>query len=218
VTTVEIKDIIALVLSGVSVIVSAYTFWLVQFNRGKLQMTRPTYICMKRDTGPNWPKLFIRTCLYSTGAKGMAVENLFLRVHKDGRSYLFDFWGHTESGHLTIGSGLFVGPTGTANDHHFNLRGARDALLYESGTYMVEIFATVAGRGSRKLTEIEFDIHGEQAAELVQIPSRQLDLYWNADQGRYVGEIRYRESTHPSLLQPMSSETLAAPSSSDPAW
>jgi hypothetical protein len=162
-------------------------------------MTRPTYVCLKRDAGPNWPKLFIRTCLYSTGAKGMAVENLFLRVHKDGRSYLFDFWGHTDSGHLTLGSGLFVGPTGVANDHHFNLRGAPDALLYESGTYRVEIFATVAGRGNRKLTEIEFDIGGEQAAELIQIPTRQLDLYWNADRRQYIGEVRLRESALPRL-------------------
>ncbi|MET3448167.1 hypothetical protein [Ralstonia sp. 1138] len=193
----ELKDIFSLVFSGASVATSAYTFWLVQFNRGKLKMTRPTYICLKRDAGPNWPKLFIRTCLYSTGAKGMAIENLFLRVHKDGQSYLFDFWGHTDGGRLTIGSGLFVGPTGVANDHHFNLRGAPDALLYTAGTYRVEIFATVAGRKSRKISDVEFDIDGHQSAELVQIPSRQLDLYWNADQGQYVGEIRLGEPTPP---------------------
>lgn len=191
----EFKDAISLLLSGVSVVISAYTFWLVQFNRGKLKMTRPTYVCLKRDAGLNWPKLFIRTCLYSTGAKGRAVENLFLRVHKDGLSYLFDFWGHTESGRLTVGSGLFVGPMGTANDHHFNLRGAPDTLLFASGRYRVEIFATVVGKGSGKIGEIEFDIDGQQAAELIQIPSRQLDLYWGADEGRYVGDVRPPEST-----------------------
>lgn len=195
----ELKDIIALVLSGASGVISAYTFWLVQFNRGKLKMTRPTYACLKRDAGPNWPKLFIRTCLYSTGAKGMAVENLFLRVHKDGQTHLFDFWGHTESGRLTIGSGLFVGPTGVANDHHFNLRGAPDMLMFESGAYRIEIFATVAGKRSRKVSEIEFNISGGQAAELIQIPSRQLDLYWKEDQGRYIGEI-WGENQHSSTL------------------
>ena len=178
----EFKDAISLLFSGVSVVISLYTFWLVQFNRGRLKMTRPTYACLKRDAGPNWPKLFIRTCLYSTGTKGRAVENLFLRVHRDGFSYLFDFWGHTDSGRLTIGSGLFVGPTGTANDHHFNLRGAPDTLLFIAGTYRVEIFATVVGRGSRKIGEFEFDINGQQAAELIQIPSRQLDLYWSENQ------------------------------------
>ncbi|WP_226382993.1 MULTISPECIES: hypothetical protein [Burkholderia] len=188
----ELKDIFTLVLSGVSVVVSAYTFWLVQFNRGKLKMTRPTYVCLKRDAGPNWPKLFIRTCLYSTGTKGMAVENLFLHVHKDGQIYRFNLWGHTDSGRLTIGSGLFVGPTGIASDHHFNLRGAPDTLLYGMGTYKVEIFAAVAGRRGTKISEIEFDITGQQSAELVRIPSQQLDLYWNAEQERYDGEIRLR--------------------------
>jgi len=200
----EFKDAISLLFSGVSLVISFYTFWLVQFNRGKLKMTRPNYICLKRDAGPNWPKLFIRTCLYSTGAKGIAVENLFLRVHKDEVSYLFDFWGHTDSGHLTIGSGLFVGPMGTANDHHFNLRGAPDSLIFAAGTYEVEIFATVVGRESRKIGEIEFDITGYQAPELIQIPDRQLDLYWSTDEREYLGEVRSQESTVGSLQKTIS--------------
>ena len=100
-TGIDVKDIVSLVLSAASVVISAYTFWLVQFNRGRLMMTRPTYICLRRDVGPNWPKIFIRTCLYSTGAKGMAVKNLYLRVHQPhDREFIFDFWGHTDSGRL----------------------------------------------------------------------------------------------------------------------
>lgn len=186
----EFKDVISLLLSGVSVVVSAYTFWLVQFNRGTLKMTRPMYVCLKRDSGPDWPKLFIRTCLYSTGIKGLAVENIFLRVYKNGQSYLFDYWGHTDSGRLTIGSGLFVGPTGTTNDHHFNLREKSGALLFVAGAYKVELFATVVGKKSQKIGDIEFEIDNQQAAELIQIPSRQLDLYWSADDECYVGDVR----------------------------
>lgn len=188
-----LKDVISLLLSGASFVVSVYTFWLVQFNSGTLKMTRPTYVCLKRDAGSNWPKLFIRSCLYSTGAKGVAVENLFVRAYKDGQSYLFDYWGHTESGRMTIGSGLFVGPTGTTNDHHFNLRGKPNTLLFASGTYKIDIFATVVGKKSQKIGDIEFDIDGQQSAELIQIPSRQLDLYWSADEEHYIGDVRQPE-------------------------
>jgi hypothetical protein len=161
-------------------------------------MTRPTYLCLKRDPGTNWPKFFMRTFMYSTGAKGLAVENLFLRVRKDDESYRFDFWDHSESGKLTVGSGLFVGPTGVVADHHFNLRGSPDTLLFAAGTYTVEVFAVlIRGRffgrgGNPMLTEIEFDIDGQQSAELIQILSRELHLYWDADERRYVGEIRIR--------------------------
>lgn len=196
------KDIVSLVLSAASVVISAYTFWLVQFNRGRLMMTRPTYICFRRDIGPNWPKIFIRTCLYSTGAKGMAVENLYLRVHQHhDREFIFDFWGHTDSGRLTIGSGLYVGPTGVASDHHFNFRGDPALFLPEPGTYRVEVFATVAGKRPKQISEIKFDINGDQSAEMVQILDRQLDLCWDAVQGKFVGEIR-RETSVPVRSSP----------------
>ncbi|WP_321890717.1 hypothetical protein [Paraburkholderia tropica] len=186
------KDAISLVLSAISVAISAYTFWLVQFNRGRLMMTRPTYLSLKRDPGPNWPKLFMRTCLYSTGAKGMAVENLYLFVHQTlDRRFVFDYWGHTDSGQLTIGSGLYVGPTGIANDHHFNFRSNPDEFLPEPGDYRIEVFATVAGKKPIKISELEFVIDNHQSAELIQIPSnRQLDLVWDATQEKYIGEVR----------------------------
>ncbi|MGC5953436.1 hypothetical protein LDP04_22625 [Ralstonia pseudosolanacearum] len=187
----DMKDIASLVLSTVSVVISAYTFWLVQFNRGRLMMTRPAYICFGRDAGPSWPKIFIRTCLYSTGAKGVAVESLHLRVHQTcDREFVFDYWGHTDNGRLTIGSGLYVGPNGVASNHHFNFRGNPSLFVAEPGTYRVEVFATVAGKRPNRISEIEFDINGEQSAEMVQILDRQLELVWDAAQSKYVGEIR----------------------------
>jgi hypothetical protein len=197
-----VKDIVSLVLSAVSVVIAAYTFWLVQFNRGRLMMTRPTYICVGRDAGPNWPKIFIRTCLYSTGAKGIAVENLYLRVHQPhGGECVFDFWGHTDSGRLTIGSGLYVGPTGVASDHHFNFRGDATSFLPEPGMYRVEVFATVAGKPPKRISAIGFGINSDQSAEMVQIPDRQLDLCWDAVRGKFVGDIR-RETLVPVRRSP----------------
>jgi hypothetical protein len=70
---------------------------------------------------------------------------MFLRVHNRGGTHLFDFWGHTEGGKLTLGSGLFVGPTGIACDHHFNPhRGS--GFRYVEGEYRIEIFAVLVGQ------------------------------------------------------------------------
>jgi hypothetical protein len=192
------KEIVSLVLSAVSVAISAYTFWLVQFNRGRLKMTQPTYVCVRRDLGPNWPKIFIRTCLYSTVAKGVVVENLYLLVRQSRNlEFVFDFWGHTDNGKLTVGSGLYVGPTGVASDHHFNFRGDPGLFLPEPGTYQVEVFATVAGHKPRPISKIEFDVNSDQSAELLEIPDRQLDLYWDELKGKFAGEIRRDTSVLP---------------------
>jgi hypothetical protein len=159
-------------------------------------MTQPTYICLKRDIDPNWPKLFLRTCLYSTGAKGLAIENLIVRLHHDDDVFVFDYWGHTEgsgSRSLMIGSGLFVGPTGVSHNHHFNLRNGADTFLYEAGVYRVEIVATVVGKRSFRLMELAFEIDGQQSAELIQRPRAvQLDLYWDSAKRTYSGDTRLR--------------------------
>jgi hypothetical protein len=77
--------------------------------------------------------------------KGRVIQSMFLRVHNRGGTHLFDFWGHTEGGKLTLGSGLFVGPTGIACDHHFNPhRGS--GFRYVEGEYRIEIFAVLVGQ------------------------------------------------------------------------
>jgi hypothetical protein len=91
-------------------------------------MTQPTLLCLKRELPSMRPKIFLRTLLFTTGPKGRAVENMFLNVRQQYGTYLVDIWRHTESGKLTLGSGLFVGQTGIASDHHFNPR--KDDLNY----------------------------------------------------------------------------------------
>jgi hypothetical protein len=188
-----LKDAIAIVISVASLLLSSYAIWVAQFNRGRLKMTQPTLLCMKREFPGARPKIFLRTCLFTTGTKGHVIENMFLNVRQGYGSYRFDFWGHTEDHKLTLGSGLYVGSTGVASDHHFNPReGSGDDFLFVDGEYFIEVFATIVGhKKSEKLLDLKFTVDGLQAAELIQIPTRELYLLWNADTRSYDGHVRH---------------------------
>ena len=190
---IPLKDAIALLISVASLLLSGYAIWVTQFNHGRLKMTQPTLLCMKREFPSARPKIFLRTCLFTTGNKGRVIENMFLKVRQTQGTYRFDFWGHTENGKLTLGSGLFVGSTGLASDHHFNPREHSGAeFLFIDGDYVVDVFATVVGRGKvEHLSTLNFTVNSLQAAELIQIPTRELYLLWNADTHSYDGHVRH---------------------------
>jgi hypothetical protein len=117
---------------------------------------------------------------------------MYLNVRQNYGTYIFDFWGHTENGKLTLGSGLFVGPAGIASDHHFNPREGLENFIYGDGQYQIEVFATVVGRSKpEKLMELNFTVTGEQAAELVQMPKRELFLFWN-EPAAMMAALRFR--------------------------
>ena len=189
-----LKDFLTVGISLVSLFVSAYAVWVAQFNRGRLQMTRPTLLCLKRELPSALPKIFLRTCLFTTGSKGRVIEGMFLRVRHAQGEFTFDFWGHTmETGKLTLGSGLPVGPTGVASDHHFNPReGSSIEFLYVPGDYQIEVFASIVGqRKANLLHEVNFSISSLQSVELIQIPTREMYLIWNADTRSYDSHVRH---------------------------
>lgn len=108
--------------------------------------------------------------------------------------FTFDFWGHTIGNEkLTLGSGLFVSPTGVASDHHFNPRqGSSIDFLYVDGDYQIDVFATIVGQRKPKLLDrVSFYVDSVQAAELIQIPTREMYLLWNADTRSYDGHVRH---------------------------
>src|SRR5689334_23178870 len=102
-------SIITVSMSAASFGLSGYALWVAQFNHGRLKMTQPTLLCLRRELiiTPPIPKIFLRTLLFTTGNKGTVIQSMFLRVHHPGGTFTFDFWGHTEGGKLTLGSGLF---------------------------------------------------------------------------------------------------------------
>jgi len=184
------RDIMTSTLAVASFLLSLLTLWLTQFRHGRLKMTQPTLICLKREMPAVRPKIFLRTLLFTTASKGSVVENMYLRVHQPMGTFLFDFWGHTDAGKLTLGSGLFVGQEGIACDHHFNPRHGSEDFLFHNGAYQVEVYATTVGRKRPwKLMEVTFTIDGQQAAELIQILNRELYLFWNPQIRSYEAQV-----------------------------
>jgi hypothetical protein len=185
-----LKDTVTSTLAVASFLLSLVTLWLTQFRHGRLKMSQPTLICLKREMPAVRPKIFLRTLLFTTGSKGIVVENMYLRVHQPMGTFLFDFWGHTDAGKLTLGSGLYVGREGVACDHHFNPRHGSEEFLFHDGAYRVEVYATAVGRKQPwKLMEVTFTVDGQQAAELIQILNRELFLFWNPETRTYEAQV-----------------------------
>jgi len=111
-------------------------------------MTRPTIIFFGYDTVPRrrTPKIFLRTLLYSTSARGQVVETMYVKICRSGSEEVFSFWGYGETNKLTAGGGLFVGQTGIALNHHFVLSAQKTDYEFHEGPHSIHVFARVSGR------------------------------------------------------------------------
>jgi hypothetical protein len=180
---------------------SAYTFWLTKFHRGRLCMTRPTMVCMTREQPSNRPKIFLRSLLYSTSARGWVVESMYLRLHQRNWSYIFDIWVYGEAEKLSLGSGLFVSQTGAPYNHHFNLCRTEREFTWWDGDYRLEVFANLVGmKSAQKLTEINFNLGGEHMGEVVNFSDAGIFFEWDAATGKYRCHVeRYPWIARPAL-------------------
>ena len=115
-------ETISSIISITALVVSLFTAWLTIFRRGSVRSTHPSFVAIRYDF-LNKPftlaKVFLRTLLFSTGKRGLVIENLFLRVREGERSEEFSFWGYGDKD-LVRGSGIFVPETGVVTNHHFN--------------------------------------------------------------------------------------------------
>ena len=114
-------------------------------------MTRPTLICMVPKNGTDREKIFIRTLLFSTGAKGQYIQNMFIRLSQSGRKTgTFNIWAYGDK-ELVRGSGLFVDKTGVAKYHHFLLPENEPDFKFTPGEYLIEIFLETIGGQIKKI-------------------------------------------------------------------
>lgn len=137
-------DPVAVTISALALAVSATTAWLTLFRRGTVKMTQPTVIYVGPDTlPPTWndappPKIYLHTLLFSTSKRGRVIESMHVRVTRNETHQNFNIWVHGDAT-LVRGSGLFVGETGVAANHHFltprDARGFRFSQVRGSSTY-----------------------------------------------------------------------------------
>jgi hypothetical protein len=185
--------LLTILLSAGSFALSVYTLWLTQLHRGRIRMTHPTLVFMAREKDDGRYKIFIRSHLFSTSPRGRVIENMYVRLHNRTGIHIFDFWGYGEAERLSLGSGLFVGPTGVTYNHHFILRRDKSEFLFWDGEYRLEIFANVVGKSSpSKLMEIHLNVDSQTAAEMVQIVQLGAFFEWDVDARAYSVRLERR--------------------------
>jgi len=140
--------ILSPLVSIVALGLSLFTLWFTVLRRGSIRCTRPSFVAIRYDF-VNKPlaqaKVFFRALLFSTGKRGVVIEQLFLRVSEGGRHTEFSFWGYGDD-KLMRGSGLFVPETGMATNHHFNPTDVDTLFRFSGGTYSFELLVSLVGR------------------------------------------------------------------------
>lgn len=186
--------ILSLIIASLSLVISATTAWLSLFRRGRLAMTKPHVVFFGFDEVPPkiTAKIFLRGLLYSTAARGQVIEGMFAKLTRAGSEQIFGFWGYGETTRLSVGSGLFVGQTGVAVNHHFVLSVHEAEYRFIAGTYTVEVFARLAGiRAPRRLQKVEIIVTEGHVDALRQHEGVLFEL--NPDGIGYSGHARSRQ-------------------------
>jgi hypothetical protein len=182
-------EFISIPISVVSLVISAITFWIVFLRRGRLKMTTPTVVFFGYDHTPTpTAKVFIRTLLYSTAARGAVIEGMYARIKAVGSDSVFSFWGYGETEKLTVGSGLYVSQTGFSANHHFVSSVQGDVFEFKSGQYRIEIFAREVGKKRpTRLNSVDIEL----SDQLSEILSRHEGvLFEKSIEGEYIGRGR----------------------------
>lgn len=194
-------DPVATTISVLALAVSGLTAWMNLFRRGVLQMTRPTFISFNYDkVGQNgrliMPKIFVRGLLYSTGARGRVVQNMFVTLRLGNSKHEFTVWGHGNTS-LSRGSGLFAPPTGIAENHHFNPSGGSPEFRFSAGEYELKVFAeVVADSRPRELCSVHLSVSTDALAEPLGDDAA-IWFDWDPNKKRYDAHVETRSNSIP---------------------
>lgn len=184
---------ISILISVAALSVSLLTMWLTLFHRGQLKMTKPNVVFFGYEFAPKTtPKVFLRTLLFSTAARGVVIESLYVEVSNSHRKETFGFWGYGETNKLSPGSGLFVDKTGFAANHHFVLSVDKPPFPFEAGEYRIEVFAKIVGRDRvLKLSILELTLTAVHSAALSEHDGVLFEL--SPETQSYVGHLNKKE-------------------------
>lgn len=187
-------ETISSIISITALVVSLFTAWLTIFRRGSVRSTHPSFVAIRYDF-LNKPfalaKVFLRTLLFSTGKRGLVIENLFLRVREGERSEEFSFWGYGDKD-LVRGSGIFAPETGVVTNHHFNPLQTDNLFRFSQGTYRLELLAKlVAKKRLISLWEIELNVPpGVYDTRIARDTA--IFFNWSPEQQCYIASIENR--------------------------
>lgn len=187
-----ISPYIAIFISLAAFVVSSVTMWLTLLRKGTVCMTQPTVIFFGPDGGDKKSsKIFFRTLLFATSKKGRVIENLYVRLKRAESQQNFNIWVYGSS-ELNRGSGIFVGETGIATNHHFLLPTDVEAYEFKAGDYILEVYVHLVGDKETKLLhEVTLSISSQEASELKQ-SDKGIYFDWGPDSSRYHSHIDNR--------------------------
>lgn len=104
----------------------------------------------------------------------------------------FNIWVHGTRGELVRGSGLFVGETGVAADHHFLTPDDGEHFKFSAGRYRLTVHAKLLGdKSSLVLFTQELEVTSDLAAQLEK-PGAGLYFDWGPDSSRYLPHVSQR--------------------------
>lgn len=190
------SDPIALAVSVLSLSVSGVTAWLTLFRRGIVRMTQPTVIFFGPDSprpGDKHPipKIYLRTLLFSTSKRGRVIESMHVSMERSETRQNFNIWVHGND-KLVRGSGLYVGETGVATNHHFLAPDDGSAFRFIAGRYVLRVYAQLLGDSAPvMLFSQELDITQTLASQLEE-PGTGLYFDWGPDSARYLPHVEHR--------------------------
>lgn len=192
-------DPVSLAISTLSLALSAITAWLTLFRRGSLKMTQPTIIFFGPDVPRSrheapFPKIYLRTLLFSTSKRGRVIENMYVKLSRNETHQNFNVWVYGERDKLVRGSGLFVGETGVAANHHFLTPRDGNAFRFTEGRYNLDVYAHLLGDSKpSRLFSQTLDVSRETATEMEE---KTAGLYfdWGPDSSRYISHVDVRPS------------------------
>jgi hypothetical protein len=110
---------------------------------------------------------------------------MYIKLCQNGSEQTFSFWGYGETNKLTPGSGLFVGQTGIALNHHFVLSVQHTGYQFVDGPYLIVVFAHVAGRSTPiKLDAISLTLSQAHVVALAANLGILFELGWDTGHAR----------------------------------
>lgn len=187
-------DSSSLTISVLALAISALTAWLTLFRRGTVRMTQPTVIFFGPDiarSGESLPKVFLRTLLFSTSKRGRVIESMHIALSRNEMHQNFNIWVYGDE-KLVRGSGLFVGETGVAANHHFLLPDDGSSFRFTAGHYRLDVFAKLLGdRRPILLFSQALEISREIGTSLEE-PDTGLYFDWGPDSSRYLPHLDKR--------------------------